>query len=719
MASSSDCFHSLLETKHISGKSHFLKALSPPGMTARKPSWLSFSQTPGLRDYGMTYLVSLRRIMRLSMKHGSASRVIRRNVLIMVSPKLRFLALSTEMLLDTASNGNFLNKDVEDGWEVVENLAQSDGNYNEDYDRSIRTSSDSDEKHRREMKAMNDKLDKLLLMQQKHIHFLGDDETLQVQDGETLQLEEVSYVQNQGGYNKGFNNFKQNHPNLSYRSTNVANRQDQVYPSQQQNQPKPFVPYNQGQGYVPKQQYQGNYQQQLPPPGFTQQQQQPALTTPDSDLKNMLQQILQGQATGAMDLSKRMAEIHNKVDCSYNDINIKVEALTSKIRYIEGQTGSTAAPKFTGPSGKSMSNSKEYAHAITLRSGKELPTKESPNQNTEDSLDQDGEDFCQNGNSAEKAIEEPILHQPTRPLAPAASPLVEKPAAAKTKENVFIPPPYKPPLPFPGRFKKVMIQKYKALLEKQLKNLEVTMPLVDCLALIPDSNKYVKDMITERIKEVQGMVVLSHECSAIIQQKIIPKKLGDPGSFTLPCALGPLAFSKCLCDLGASVSLMPLPVAKKLGFNKYKPCNISLILADRSVRISHGLLEDLPVMIGVVEVPTDFVVLEMDEEPKDPLILGRPFLARARAIIDVKKGKIDLNLGRDLKMTFDITNTMKKPTIEGNIFWIEEMDMLADKMLEELGETDHLQSALTKDSKEGDLHLETLGYQKLLDEQSS
>ena len=90
------------------------------------------------------------------------------------------------MLLDTASNGNFLNKDVEEGWELVENLAQSDGNYNEDYDRSIRHSSDSDEKHHREMKAINDKLDKLLLVQQKHIHFLGDDETFQVQDGDTL-----------------------------------------------------------------------------------------------------------------------------------------------------------------------------------------------------------------------------------------------------------------------------------------------------------------------------------------------------------------------------------------------------------------------------------------------------------------------------------------------------------------------------------------------------
>ena len=55
------------------------------------------------------------------------------------------------------------------------------------------------------------------------------------------------------------------------------------------------------------------------------------------------------------------------------------------------------------------------------------------------------------------------------------------------------------------------------------------------------------------------------------------------------------------------------------------------------------MLEDLPIKINGVEVPTDFVVLEMDEEPKDPLILRRPFLASAEAIIDVKKGKIQLN----------------------------------------------------------------------------
>ena len=176
------------------------------------------------------------------------------------------------MLLDTASNGNFQNKDVEEGWELVENLAQSDGNYNEDCDRTVRGTADSDDKHRKEIKALNDKLDRILLSQQKHVHFLVDDEQYQVQDGEGNQLEEVTYINNnQGGY-KGYNNFKTNNPNLSYRSTNVANPQDQVYPpQQQQGQNKPFVPYN--QGFVPKHQFQGNYQQP-PPSRFAHQQNQ-------------------------------------------------------------------------------------------------------------------------------------------------------------------------------------------------------------------------------------------------------------------------------------------------------------------------------------------------------------------------------------------------------------------------------------------------------------
>ncbi|CAA7035237.1 unnamed protein product [Microthlaspi erraticum] len=141
---------------------------------------------------------------------------------------------------------------------------------------------------------------------------------------------------------------------------------------------------------------------------------------------------------------------------------------------------------------------------------------------------------------------------------------------------------------------------------------------------------------------------------------------------------------------------MPLTVAKRLGFEKYQKCDVSLVLADRSVRIPVGMLEDLPVRVGNVEIPTDFVILEMDEEPKDPLILGRPFLATAGAIIDVQRGKIELNFGDDFKLSFDIKRSMKKPTIDGQLFWVETLDQLADEYLEELATEDQLQLTLTE-----------------------
>ncbi|XP_010436737.1 PREDICTED: uncharacterized protein LOC104720544 [Camelina sativa] len=195
-----------------------------------------------------------------------------------------------------------------------------------------------------------------------------------------------------------------------------------------------------------------------------------------------------------------------------------------------------------------------------------------------------------------------------------------------------------------------LLEKYKALFEKQMQELELRMPLMDAFTLIPPYQKFLKDAVMERIKQVQGMVILNHECSAIIQRTAAPKKLSNPGSFTLPCSIGPLNFGRCLCDLGASVSLMPLTVAKRLGFEKFKPTDIQLFLADRTTRLPSGVLEDLPVKIGSIDVPTDFVVLEMDVEPRDTLIFGRPFLATVGAMIDVRNGKIELKLGEDLTM---------------------------------------------------------------------
>jgi len=170
-------------------------------------------------------------------------------------------------------------------------------------------------------------------------------------------------------------------------------------------------------------------------------------------------------------------------------------------------------------------------------------------------------------------------------------------------------------------------------------------------------------------------MISSSSTQEIYKKKVIQEKLDDPGSFTLPCSLGPLTFNRCLCDLGASVSLMPLSTAKRLGIIEFKFCNLALFLADGSVAHPHGLIENLPVKIGNVEIPTDFVVLDVDEEGKDPLILGRPFLASAGAVMDVRNGKINLNLEKGIKMKFDIREASGKSTTGVQNFGIQDMDV--------------------------------------------
>uniref|UniRef100_A0A0D3A8U6 Uncharacterized protein n=1 Tax=Brassica oleracea var. oleracea TaxID=109376 RepID=A0A0D3A8U6_BRAOL len=74
----------------------------------------------------------------------------------------------------------------------------------------------------------------------------------------------------------------------------------------------------------------------------------------------------------------------------------------------------------------------------------------------------------------------------------------------------------------------------------------------------------------------------------------------------------------------------------------------------------------------------------MSEEPQDPLILRRPFLATTGAIINVKEGTIDLCLGKENIFHFAIKGKMRKPTVFGQAFYIEEMGTPADEHLEEL-----------------------------------
>ncbi|XP_062103615.1 uncharacterized protein LOC133814703 [Humulus lupulus] len=125
-------------------------------------------------------------------------------------------------------------------------------------------------------------------------------------------------------------------------------------------------------------------------------------------------------------------------------------------------------------------------------------------------------------------------------------------------------------------------------------------------------------------------VALIQECSAIIQRKL-PQKLQDPGSFTIPCTIGKFECKHALCDLGASINLMPLSVFRKLGLGEAKPTTITLQLADQSIKHPRGVIEDVLVKVDKFIFPTDFIILDMEEDTKVPIILGRPFLATGQA----------------------------------------------------------------------------------------
>ncbi|GKE68440.1 hypothetical protein Tco_1526512, partial [Tanacetum coccineum] len=127
----------------------------------------------------------------------------------------------------------------------------------------------------------------------------------------------------------------------------------------------------------------------------------------------------------------------------------------------------------------------------------------------------------------------------------------------------------------------------------------------------------------------------------------IHRKEKDPGSFTLPYFINSVCFDNALVNLGASVSVMPLLTYLNLGLGELAHTNLIVELADRTVKYPKGIAENVLVGIGKFVFPVDFIILDMPEDIKVSLILGRPFLSIAHAKIDVFKRKITLRIGEE------------------------------------------------------------------------
>ena len=166
--------------------------------------------------------------------------------------------------------------------------------------------------------------------------------------------------------------------------------------------------------------------------------------------------------------------------------------------------------------------------------------------------------------------------------------------------------------------------------KNMFKKLEVNIPFVDSLAQMPNYVKFMKKITIKKNLDSHGTVSLSDNFSAMIQRKLL-EKLRDPGSFTIPCAIGEHTFKKALCDLGASINLMPLSVMKKLNLGELTPATLSLQMVDRSMTYPQGIIEYVLVKVDKFIFPIDFVILEMEKDMEVQIILGRPFLSNDQA----------------------------------------------------------------------------------------
>ncbi|GJU62297.1 reverse transcriptase domain-containing protein [Tanacetum coccineum] len=167
------------------------------------------------------------------------------------------------------------------------------------------------------------------------------------------------------------------------------------------------------------------------------------------------------------------------------------------------------------------------------------------------------------------------------------------------------------------------------------RDLSFEISFTDALMLMPKFASTLKTLIgnKEKLSEM-ARTPLNENCSVVILNKL-PKKLGDPGRFLIPCEFTGIDTCNALANLGASINLMPYSVWNDLSLPELTPTCMTLELADRSITKPIRIAKDVRVMVGKFQFLADFVVVDFKPDPRVPLILERCFLKTSRALIDV------------------------------------------------------------------------------------
>lgn len=118
-------------------------------------------------------------------------------------------------------------------------------------------------------------------------------------------------------------------------------------------------------------------------------------------------------------------------------------------------------------------------------------------------------------------------------------------------------------MPYPQCFKKKEIDSQFTKFLELFRKFHINIPFAEALEQMPNYAKFMNDALFKKKKFGQyEMISMTEECSVMLQKKL-PQKLKDLGSFTIPCTVGSLNVTRALCNLGASINLMPLSIYRK------------------------------------------------------------------------------------------------------------------------------------------------------------
>ncbi|KAL6542016.1 hypothetical protein OROGR_011502 [Orobanche gracilis] len=307
-------------------------------------------------------------------------------------------------------------------------------------------------------------------------------------------------------------------------------------------------PMNQGGHQMNMSNQQNIRPNQYPPNSY----QYPSTVPKKPSLEDTLQQFM--QSTQQMFQSTQQAIQSNSQSISKLETQIGQLAATLAERE-KGKFPSQPTPNPKGQYEVNSSNA-EVQSITTLRSGKEI---QKPDYNPE-----------------EKSNE----------------PQVSKPKDSKEKEKSYV-----PKAPFPERLvSKDKSTQYKDILDI-FKQVRINIPFLDVIKQVPAYSKFLKDLcIVKRKTNVPRKAFLAEHVSSIIQNKT-PVKYKDPGSPTISCVIGDHIIKRALLDLGASVNLLPYSVYTQLGLGELKSTSVILQLADRSIKIPRGIVEDVLIQV--------------------------------------------------------------------------------------------------------------------------